>query len=142
MAAPLRIGKYSPATSFASGPPSPSTGMQEYMERLVKLIPGEVVGLYLVGVGVIPLNANPRYYAYWAAICLLLVIVVRAYGTSDRVNNVPVEWITVFVSTVSFVLWLYTMQGPLQTFGGFGEPFMGSLAILVWTFVVPYFYKG
>ena len=33
-------------------------GLQSYLDRLLKLIPAEVVGLYLVGVGAIPAGEN------------------------------------------------------------------------------------
>ena len=45
------------------------------------------------------------------------------------------------ISAFSFVLWVYTMLGPLQSFG-FGAPYVGSLMVLVWTFIIPYVYRG
>jgi len=150
MAAPLRIRKPTAPdeegkniVQFANPPPPPPppTGFEEYMKRLVKLIPGEVVGLYLVGVGVIPPGTKTIAFVIWAAICLGLVILVRARLTGDPANNVPPQWMAVFVSAVSYVLWVFTMPGPLQSFGS-GLPFIGSLAVLVWTFIIPFFYRG
>ena len=50
-------------------------------------------------------------------------------------------WRAVGISAFSFVLWVYTMLGPLQSFG-FGAPYVGSLMVLVWTFIIPYVYRG
>jgi len=117
-----------------------SGSLQDYGERLVKLIPSEVVGLYLVGVGVIPATAKV-VVTVWAVVCLGLVILVRAYATRDPALNLPPQWKAVVISSVSFVIWVYTIPGPFQALG-LAVPYIGSLTILVWTFVVPYFYIG
>lgn len=117
-----------------------SANLQDYGERLVKLIPSEVVGIYLVGAGVIPAGAKISV-TVWAAVCLGLVVLARAYGTREPALNLPPQWKAVLISSVSFVIWVYTIPGPFQSFG-LAIPYVGSLAILVWTFVVPYFYTG
>jgi Flp pilus assembly protein protease CpaA len=106
----------------------------------MKMIPGEVVGLYLVGIGFIP-QALPGWLVVWAVICLLGVIVVKAYGTSDVKQHITPDWIHVLISCVSFVIWVYTMGGPFAAFG-LWIPWLGSLMVLVWTFFIPKFYKG
>jgi len=116
------------------------TPIQSYMERLVKLIPAEVVGLYLVGQGIIP-PAEKVALVVWSIVCLGLVVLVRAKTTGDRVNSISPQWSAVAVSTVSFVIWVYTMPGPFQAFN-LAVPFVGSLAVLVWTFIVPFLYQG
>lgn len=155
MAAPLRIT--CPATTTATvksafGPlseegPSPptvagstSTEFQSYMGRLVLLIPGEVISLYLVGIGIIPPDSKIGLIV-WAVVCLILVVLVRTCGTGDRADNEPIQWTAVVVSSISFVIWIYVMQGPFQAYG-LAIPYVGSLIIMVWTFVVPYFYRG
>lgn len=115
--------------------------MQGYTDRLVKLIPGEVVGIYLAGIGIIPSTAPRGVVAGWAFVCLGLVVLARAYATSDNARGVPPEWKAVIISAISFVVWTYTMPGPFQRFG-LAVPYIGSLLILVWTFVAPYIYVG
>jgi hypothetical protein len=110
------------------------------MERLVKLIPAEVVGLYLVGQGIIPPNEKVAIVV-WSIVCLALVILVRAKVTGDRANNLSPQWIAVGVSAISFVIWVYTMPGPFQVYH-VAIPYLGSLAVLVWTFIVPFLYQG
>jgi len=125
------------AASPAAAIPSP---MQGYMERLVKLIPCEVVGLYLVGNGMIPAETKIAT-VIWSIVCLLLVVLVRSQATGDKANNISPQWAAVGISSISFVIWVYNMPGPFQAYN-LAIPFVGSLAVLVWTFVVPYFYKG
>jgi hypothetical protein len=133
-----------PTEAAAIGADDP---LKSYMERLIKLIPGEVVGLYLVGAGVIP-SGNRIALALWSVVGLVLVVVVRAYATADPPHHQGPQWVAVAVSTVSFVIWVYTMGGPFVGDGtAAGGPnlwisWVGSLSVLVWTFIVPFFYKG
>lgn len=141
MAAPLRITKPpTPKAAIGPGVQGQPTAMQGYMERLVKLIPGEVVGLYLIGNGIIP-PASKIATVVWSVICMLLVVLVRSQWTADRANKVPIQWFAVFVSSISFIIWVYNMPGPFNVYN-LVFPSVGSLAVLVWTFVIPYFYKG
>ena len=143
MAAPLRITRppvVKAAMRKGGTAQEKPTPIQSYMERLVKLIPAEVVGLYLVGQGIIP-PAEKVALVVWSIICLGLVVLVRAKATGDRANSISPQWSAVAVSTISFVIWVYNMQGPFQAFH-VAIPYLGSLAVLVWTFVVPFFYQG
>lgn len=143
MAAPLRISRPPLVKAairkggIAQEKPTP---IQSYMERLVKLIPAEVVGLYLVGQGMIPQNEKVAIVV-WSIVCLGLVVLIRAKATGDRVNNLSPQWIAVLVSTISFVIWVYNMPGPFQVYH-VAIPYVGSLAVLVWTFIVPFLYQG
>lgn len=134
MSAPLRIRL--PARMAAGN----SDGLKPYLDRLLKLIPAEVLSLYLVGVGVIP---KPAIFVsfFWAAFCLVAVGVVKAYGTSDSVNDVSADWTHVTLSMTAFVIWIYSIGGPFQTLG-WHQPYIGSLLILGFTFFVPYLYRG
>jgi len=111
-----------------------------YLDRLLKMIPAEVVGLYLVGSGFIP-QGEGVVLAVWAVVCLAGVIAVRAYGTADPENKKPPDWVHVVISAVAFVIWVYTMGGPFAAFNLY-VPYMGSLLVLAWTFFVPIFYMG
>jgi hypothetical protein len=123
-------------------PPSPSPAATEspYVERLVKLIPAEVIAIYLFGTGAIPPDRFTETVA-WAATCLVLVFVARAFTTRDAPERLPPQWAAVGIACISFVIWIFAMPGLLQGFG-ISPPFVGSLAIAVWTFLVPYVYKG
>jgi len=129
-----------PPAAAAAAPGAPPNAVQGYMDRLIKLIPAEVVGIYLVGTGVIPKGEDVSLIV-WAIVWLGLVIAVRAYGTSDSVARIPPQWSAVAVSSVSFGIWVYNMPGPFQVLG-LAVPYIGSLLVLVWTFLVPIFYKG
>jgi hypothetical protein len=139
MTAPFRIEPPS-GLRVAPGLRGGQDTLKDYLERLLKMIPGEVVGAYLIGAGFIPEGATTPL-ALWAAICLGLVVIVRVYGTADPEKQLAPQPIPVFVSAVAFVIWVYSMGGPFEKFG-LHVPYIGSLAVLLWSFLIPIFYKG
>lgn len=98
--------------------------------RIVKLAPSEVVGLYLLGKGV----ADPSWLGTWSVICLALVLILRIWGTKS-------QWPSVLISFVSFGIWVLAIGDPLLIYTVADDRIL-SLAILVFTFLVPIFYKG
>src|SRR5260370_42487177 len=104
------------------------------------MIRAGVVGLYLVGNGFIP-QACPSALVIWAVICLFGVIAIRAYGTTDPEADKAPDWMHVAISSVAFVIWVYTIGGPFAAFN-LAVPWIGSLLVLAWTFFVPLLYKG
>ncbi len=142
--APYRIPTRSTPEVMAEAasalPREPGTDFQGYLDRLMKMIPGEVIGLYLVGSGFIPSNQS-LVLLIWSVICLGGVVAIKAYGTADRANQKPPDWVHVAISTVAFVIWVYSIGGPFAKYG-VAVPYIGSLLVLAWTFFVPTFYKG
>ncbi len=144
MSAPYRITRPSVrvGAAAAGAPPSEpgAQSFQGYLDRLMKMIPGEAIGLYLVGSGFIPQNQAP-VLAAWTIVCLIGVIALKAYGTADTANHLPPDWIHVAISAIAFIIWVYSIGGPFAAFG-LAVPYIGSLLVLAWTFFIPIFYKG
>ena len=114
---------------------------RSYLDRLTKMIPGEVLSLYLVGSGFIPENESPWWLVAWSGVCLLGVFAIRTYGTADPQTGKGPQWLSVLIAATAFVIWLYSLGGPFVAFG-LHKPFVGSLLVLAWTFFVPFIYKG
>ena len=138
MAAPFRIRR--PDTGVKAVALERAESLNFYLDRLLKMIPAEVVSLYLVGSGLIP-QAQAVGLTAWAVVCLVGVVIVRAYGTADRAQNKPTDWVHVAISCVAFVIWVYSVGGPFTAFD-LHVPYLGSLLVLAWTFFMPMFYKG
>lgn len=73
--------------------------------------------------------------------CTATVVGLRSFGSRDPASNLPANWIHVVISAVAFVIWVYTISGSFAAFH-LEVPYIGSLAALAWTFVVPALYKG
>ena len=129
MNAPLRL--YAADRSAVVG--QPAGPIDPWLTRVVKLVPAEIVAVYLAGR---PL-AQERYAGLWPLACLVLTILVRAFGTSDRRGP---QWLTVVVSAVSFVLWVYATGGHFLTYSV--DVNLAALAVLFWTTLVPVFWRG
>jgi hypothetical protein len=136
---PFRISAPSASRKAAAAPqqgPQPPNGGDEYLQRLVKLVPSEVLALYISFKEV-----ASTWLGIWAAICLVLVLFVRTVGT--RQAGKPIQAIAVVVAMISFILWVYATGGylfnlPLPS----KTPGIISVAVGVWTFLIPYLYKG
>ncbi len=131
------------AAAHQAAPPGKVDDFDAYMQRLVQLIPAEIVALYLTFHGL----ADPKgsFALGWPIICLGLVIIVRILGTHDPGFSILMfwkcQWIAVGVAAVSYVLWIYAIG---DTIWGFTvrKPIWISASIAIWTIFVPYFYKG
>lgn len=139
----------------APKPPEGQAALKEYLDRLLKLIPAEVIGIYLVGSSMIPKVAQDQLkpgktddvriwgIGIWAIICLVLVIITRIVTTRDTSERVSPEWRSVWISAIAFVLWVYTMGGPFAEFDFYKRfAFIGPLSVMVWSYLIPLFYKG
>jgi hypothetical protein len=126
---PLRLNT-SPRSATVGRPAGP---LDPWLARLVKLVPAEIVAVYLAGR---PL-AQARYSGTWPVACLVLVVIVRAWGTSDRRGP---QWVSVAISAVSFALWVYAMGGRFLTYNV--DVNLAALGVLVWTTLVPIFWRG
>lgn len=154
MSAPFRITR--PAVKqVANAAEKTSEEAKNYAERLLKLIPAEVIGLYLVGKGIIASGQASEtpliYWVVWTVFCLIAVLIVRLLGTADpnpakaegqpQKPPQPSQIPAVLIACISYVLWIYSM-GDVFDLLDLYEPKLAALMMLSWTFVVPYFYKG
>jgi len=130
--APFRIN--GPSTVGQKEATTKSDKPDEYLTRLIKLIPAEVLTLYLTFK-----ESLTGFVGIWAVVCLGLVVFVRTIGT--RQEGKPTQKPAVIIAAVSFILWIYATGGYfiLKEF----QPNAGviSATIGVWTFVIPYFYN-
>ena len=115
-------------------------GIKDYLERLMRVIPAEIIGLYIVGTGIIPANQTVAL-VIWFGFCLIAVAIVRTFGNADPAAGLPPQPVPIAISVVAFAIWAYTLGGPFEALG-LAIPWVGSLLVLVWSFVIPYFYKG
>ena len=124
--------------------PSPSTDFPEigraYFGRLIKMIPAEVLALY---VAIAPLAAKEHVALQIAipAVCLGLVILSRIFGTRRATDNVSIDPWTVVISSVAFLIWVYALGGPFTTLGAYNAV-VACILVTVYTTAVPMIYRG
>lgn len=122
---------------------------QPYYDKLVKLIPSEIIGAYLVlsnilgyAGGSIQAKAFPgtvteaemRPVLIQIVFFTLLILTPVYLKKISRVNNV----IQLAVTTISFVIWVYTLGGPFIVWGIYYS-IIGSVVLVLWSVIVPVF---
>jgi hypothetical protein len=151
MAAPLRIAQHENLYALSAG--TGGDAAKEYLDRLVKLIPGEIVALYLAGKVLINNNfvrggtqhphvlSETGAWIAWTLFCLIALILVRKWATSDSLAAVPAEWIAITLAGVSFLVWIYSLGDIFERVLKIWDPLLASLLVLAWTFLSPWFYQ-
>lgn len=140
----LRVNPPSSATAPAAlprGVAAPAATGDDFMERLLKMIPGEIIAAYTAGAAVVP-SEHSKWLIAWALFCGALLIVIRCQATKDPATK-KCQKAAVAFSFVAFVIWLYVIGGPFEAiYGEDFETWPGTLMAIGWTVLVPLVYKG
>lgn len=138
-----------PAAAGQPAPVGPATApvpdpFEQYLGRLLRLIPSEIVGLYMTGTAVIRPGDNWEAEALtgWFVTCGVLLVVFRAWQSRGNDPDARPQYLGVFLSLAAFVVWVFWMWAPPFSPLKPHVPWLPSLLVLVFTFVVPIFYKG
>ncbi|MCE5202793.1 MAG: hypothetical protein ABFC80_01990 [Coriobacteriales bacterium] len=120
---------------------------QTFADKLMKLIPTEIVGAYMVLAGVIGyppgstqyVSAGPeitddalRAFLIQFIFAVLLVLTPVYLRRVGHVASLP----QIAVSTLSFVIWVYSLGGPFVVWGCY-YPLMGSVVLVLWALFTP-----
>ncbi len=108
-------------------------GGDGYRERLLKLIPSEVLGTYL-GVNAVIISMEPTTLStvlLWGvfAICLLLTPLWLWFGQGVKK---PLQLV---VTSIAFIIWAMTITGPFTTIPDY-KPFIGTVFLVLFSGVI------
>lgn len=109
---------------------------KDYLTRLLKLIPSEIVALYLVVVGLIPVDEPESGWVSLIVSVTLLAVIPMYLLRMNKVN----DWKLILVTSFSFVIWVYTLGGPFA-YWGIHKAYIGSILLILWTGLLPLIYK-
>jgi len=112
----------------------------DYMSRVLKHIPTEIVMAYIAIDGVLRTSYNPSMWGerktlqtlLWITLAALTVITPFWLYRVMRVKR-PAQ---IFVSTISVPVWLFALGGPFTLLDWY-EPAFGSVALPLYTLIVP-----
>jgi hypothetical protein len=145
------------ATAFAAGDTEAGaradTRLDSYMERLVKLVPVESISAYPL------LSSYAGDQGLWAEVLvswLLLLVsgILRWKATQGSTGDAQIT--AIMVALVSFIIWVGVMDGhfgvsSFLSWAGYtglagmfesSKEFLMVIALVIWTILVPVFYKG
>jgi len=107
---------------------------EEYKGKLLKLIPSEIIAAYMVLQGMVPQDKGK-----WGLIIVSVVLLILTpfyLKTMERVKRN----LQVVVSTLGFVVWVYSLGGPF-VYWGLHESWIASIILVLWTLSVPLFIR-
>jgi len=116
--------------------PKASTQGDQFVARVIKYVPSEVVCAYLAGKAVIDSMNQPPNQVYWLWLAVIAVISVpwTIYATSET-GKKPALYQGI-AAAVAFLAWSLTLGQPFQQIGGY-QPGYGTLAVISVSLVVP-----
>ena len=112
----------------------PAGAADNYTDRLLKYIPAESVALYLTLQGIVLSSVEAPALKAW----LWFAFAIGIIGTPLylwRIQQVSKK-MQLAVSTAAFGVWVFALGGAFASMSWY-EPFIGSLALVVFTFFVP-----
>jgi hypothetical protein len=120
-----------------SPPPAAPASADDYMTKLLKYVPPQIVGAYLLVQGIlIALTTDGTSGRQFALGTLLIVGAVSTFAYSARVLGVARQSQRL-VSTLAFFVWVFALGGLFATFGWW-KPGWGTIALVAFAFFVQF----
>ena len=103
-----------------------------YMDKLIKLIPAEIIAFYLT---LNALTVSSPAMLKWA-----MVIITVVGGMIYLVVYNNVRWFQLILTTIPILLWIYIIGGPFEDLCCYKQ-YYGEIGATIYTFFVPLIYK-
>ena len=107
-----------------------STG-HSYPEKLLRLIPSEIVAAYLAINGIIPSG-----YSKWGSVTVSAILFILIPFYLWRVQNVR-KILQVSLTSLAFVVWIYSLNGGPFAYFGLYSPWIASIVLILCTLLSP-----
>ncbi len=111
-----------------------SGGGDDYLSRVAKYVPSEIVVAYLTAQGLIVASAPADPRPYYAAVALVLLVVTPLYLRRLAQPGQPVVRQMV-ISTLALPFWAYALAELPEAFGVYNA-LAASLALIAFSLVV------
>ncbi|HEX4309900.1 MAG TPA: hypothetical protein VHZ25_07715 [Acidobacteriaceae bacterium] len=101
---------------FLGAAPDNQNRGDDYLDRLVKYIPAEIIALYLGASNVVPHSGRKNeVIALWviAVLTTICTPIYMRYATKDWKTQ-PTLWSQVIISSIAFPIWVFAMGGPFE----------------------------
>lgn len=119
--------------------PAPAPAPDEYLARLLKLIPADVVAAFVFIDGIIrSTGSQVSVNVYWGIFGVLTVVTYFYVLRTTRVGELKGRRSQAFISALSFVVWVLAIGGPFSySHVEWYTPIYGTIALPIYTLVVP-----
>jgi hypothetical protein len=131
--------------SASSQSASLSTGLQEdnYLQKLVKYIPGEVVAAHAAAAGIMvdaatgKLKSHPAFIV-WIGFLTVVAFLWTMVATQDKQGRFAsrTSWFQSVVASIAYLVWVFALGTGIKEIVTY-PPFVGSLLLIGATLVIP-----
>ncbi|MBI2936716.1 MAG: hypothetical protein HYY22_00765 [Thaumarchaeota archaeon] len=121
------------------GEPAPAQSSQvpdDYLTKVVKYIPAEIVATFVTLDGVLKVDATVPTFLYWLVFITLLIFTPLYTWRATKEKNLPPAYAQIAVSTASFAIWIFALGGPFN-FIDWYKPIYGSVSLILFTLAPP-----
>ncbi|MET0461858.1 MAG: hypothetical protein ABW007_01835 [Chitinophagaceae bacterium] len=111
----------------------------DYKDKLIKLIPTEIITAYITILGMISGTTQGNKDALlWLVIAVLTVATPLYLIYVSKVKLIS----QIIFTTIAFILWVLATGSPLATIFGYQATFIGSIFLILYTVFIPFFFSG
>lgn len=109
----------------------------DYTEKIVKLIPGEAVTIFLAIDNIMKSHSDFAKTYYWLFFIFSIILTLfLAYYVSEGPAPLGRSKGQAFTATIAFILWVFAIGGPFTYLGWIQESFSG-IFLMVFTAIAP-----
>jgi hypothetical protein len=113
---------------------------QQYTDKLVKFIPTEIIGAYtalavFLGYDTSEATPPPPIIATQLIQVVFFVLLILTPIYLRKISNVT-QQLQLLVSTISFVVWVYTLGGPFEVWG-LHNAYIAPVVLVLWALIPP-----
>jgi len=131
----LTLGARPNSVAFATTS-SPAVSADDYLDRLVKYVPAEIIAVYLGATNVVPINDPSRWMALWVIAGLCVVCTPIYMYVATKQDGQPTLWSQIVISSIAFPVWVFAIGGPFRVFSWYEEKqWIAAIAITFGTFL-------
>jgi hypothetical protein len=114
--------------------------VNSYKDRLLKLIPSEIIAAYITLNGLIlGIDSIHKQQLLWISVGILFVLTPFYLYKVSMVTKKG----QIFISSLGFLVWVFTTNPPVdKVWDDIPTAFLGSMVFIIYTLFVPLFYKG
>jgi hypothetical protein len=114
----------------------PALKEDNYIQKVVRYIPGEIVAVYTTASGlVLSAQGVPTVTVLWIVAGVLLVLTPFWLYYATALPGKPAPWFQVASGTLAYLVWVFALAG--GTLFPWYHPLYGSLLLLFYTLAVP-----
>jgi len=121
----------------------PGIQPDDYVSKLAKAIPAEVIALYLGVINAVPVKDPSYKTAVWTVAAVTALCTPLYMYLATREAGKPTSWPQIWIATGVFPIWVYATGGPFTTLSWYEDKhWVGAIVLSFVTFLAAAYRPG